>query len=58
MDHGNISSALRYVNLLQGASRAAAKSWVEAARHYLEIRQAAEAVMAHASAASLLYLKK
>ncbi|CAH1641534.1 unnamed protein product [Spodoptera littoralis] len=56
MDHGNLPAALRYVNLLQGAPRAAAKPWLDAARTHLEIRQAAEAVMAHASVSGLLYL--
>ncbi|XP_022827436.1 MICOS complex subunit Mic60-like isoform X2 [Spodoptera litura] len=56
MDHGNLPAALRYVNLLQGAPRAAAKPWLDAARAHLEIRQAAEAVMAHASVSGLLYL--
>ncbi|KAJ0170857.1 hypothetical protein K1T71_013629 [Dendrolimus kikuchii] len=56
MDQGNLSAALRYVNLLQGAPRAAAQAWVDAARRHLEIRQAAEAVMAHASVSGLLYL--
>ncbi|XP_050357459.1 MICOS complex subunit Mic60-like isoform X4 [Nymphalis io] len=56
MDHGNLANALRYVNLLQGAPRAAARTWTEEARHHLEIRQAAEAVMAHASVSGLLYL--
>nr|XP_049704989.1 MICOS complex subunit Mic60-like isoform X2 [Helicoverpa armigera] len=55
MDHGNLPAALRYVNLLQGAPRAAARAWADAARRHLEIRQAAEAVMAHASVSSLLY---
>ncbi|XP_026323159.1 MICOS complex subunit Mic60-like [Hyposmocoma kahamanoa] len=53
MDRGNLSAALRYVNLLQGAPRAAALCWVEDARRHLEIRQAAETVMAHASLASI-----
>ncbi|XP_039760485.1 MICOS complex subunit Mic60-like isoform X2 [Pararge aegeria] len=56
MDHGNLSTALRYVNLLQGAPRAVAKPWSDAARRHLEIKQAAEAVMAHASVSGLLYL--
>lgn len=56
MDHGNLATALRYVNLLQGAPRAAAKDWAEAARRHLEIKQAAETVMAHASVSGLLYL--
>lgn len=56
MDHGNLSTALRYINLLQGAPRAVAKPWSDAARRHLEIKQAAEAVMAHASVSGLLYL--
>ncbi|CAH4037038.1 unnamed protein product [Pieris brassicae] len=56
MDHGDLSSALRYINLLQGAPRAVAKPWLDSARRHLEIRQAAEAVMAHASVSGLLYL--
>lgn len=56
MDHGNLATALRYVNLLQGAPRAAARKWAEAARRHLEIKQAAETVMAHASVSGLLYL--
>ncbi|KPJ03614.1 Putative mitochondrial inner membrane protein [Papilio xuthus] len=43
MDHGDLQSALRYVNLLQGAPRAAAGDWADAARHHLEVRQAAQA---------------
>ncbi|CAB3227564.1 unnamed protein product [Arctia plantaginis] len=56
MEHGNLPGALRYVNLLQGAARAASRGWAEAARAHLELRQAAEAVMAHASVTGLLYL--
>lgn len=56
MDHGDLPSALRYINLLQGAPRAVAKVWLDSARRHLEIRQAAEAVMAHASVSGLLYL--
>ncbi|XP_059050550.1 MICOS complex subunit Mic60-like [Achroia grisella] len=56
MDQGNLGAALRYVNLLQGGPRAAARAWASAARTHLEVRQAAEAVMAHASVAGLLYL--
>ncbi|XP_068625471.1 MICOS complex subunit Mic60-like isoform X2 [Battus philenor] len=55
MDHGDLQSALRYVNLLQGAPRVAAQQWAAAARHHLEVKQAAEAVMAHASVSGLLY---
>lgn len=56
MDHGNLPAALRYVNLLQGAPRAASQPWANAARRHLEVKQAAETVMAHASVSGLLYL--
>ncbi|XP_075986439.1 MICOS complex subunit Mic60-like isoform X2 [Anticarsia gemmatalis] len=56
MEHGSLGAALRYVNLLQGAPRAASRAWAAAARQHLEVRQAAEAVMAHASVSGLLYL--
>ncbi|CAG9138574.1 unnamed protein product [Plutella xylostella] len=56
MDHNNVTDALRYVNLLQGGARAAARCWADAARRHLAVRQAAEAVMAHASVSGLLYL--
>ncbi|RVE52791.1 hypothetical protein evm_002664 [Chilo suppressalis] len=56
MDRGNIAAAVRYVASLSGASGAAATSWHEAARAHLEIRQAAEAVLAHAAALGLQYI--
>ncbi|XP_053619576.1 MICOS complex subunit Mic60-like isoform X2 [Plodia interpunctella] len=55
MDHNNLACALRYMNLLQGAPRAAAQAWLSAAQRHLEIRQVAEAVMAHASVSALLH---
>lgn len=48
--------ALRYVNHLQGASRLAAHHWYESARAHLEVRQAAEALLAHAAAMGLQYI--
>lgn len=56
MENGDLPAALRYVNLLQGGARAAAKPWLDAAKRHLEVKQAAEAVMAHASVSGLLYL--
>ncbi|VVC90270.1 unnamed protein product [Leptidea sinapis] len=56
VDDGDLQSALRYINLLQGAPRAVARSWLEATRKHLEIKLAAEAIMAHASVSGLLYL--
>lgn len=59
MDHGNVENALKYINLLQGASRAAARNWVQEALMHLEVKQAAETVMAHATAnAMAMHSKK
>ncbi|GBP32579.1 MICOS complex subunit Mic60 [Eumeta japonica] len=52
MEHGDLHSALRYVNLLRGAPRAASQNWREAVKQHLELRQAALAVMAQASASA------
>ncbi|PZC73166.1 hypothetical protein B5X24_HaOG209958 [Helicoverpa armigera] len=56
LDRGNLAAAVRYVDNLQGASKAAAAKWFEAARAHLEVRQAAEAVLAHAAAMGLQYI--
>ncbi|XP_022123248.2 MICOS complex subunit Mic60-like [Pieris rapae] len=56
MERGNLAAAIRYVSALEGASRAAAATWTEDARAYLETRQAAEAVLAHAAALGLQYI--
>ncbi|KAG6464589.1 hypothetical protein O3G_MSEX014619 [Manduca sexta] len=56
IDRGNLAAAVRYVSSLEGASRAAAAKWQEAARSHLETRQAAEAVLAHAAALGLQYI--
>ncbi|XP_050357349.1 MICOS complex subunit Mic60-like [Nymphalis io] len=56
MERGNLAAAIRYVNSLEGASRAAASSWYDAARSHLETRQAAEAVIAHAAALGIQYI--
>ena len=56
MERGNLAVAVRYVDSLKGASRAAANKWFEAARAHLEVRQAAEAVLAHAAAMGLRYI--
>ncbi|XP_053619881.1 MICOS complex subunit Mic60-like [Plodia interpunctella] len=56
VETGHLAIALRYVNSLEGASRAAAAWWYEAARDHLETRQAAEAILAHAAALGLQYI--
>ncbi|CAK1594482.1 unnamed protein product [Parnassius mnemosyne] len=56
LEKGNLAMAIQYVRSLEGASRVAAESWLEAARAHLEIRQAAEAIIAHAAALGLQYI--
>ncbi|XP_026728939.1 MICOS complex subunit Mic60-like [Trichoplusia ni] len=56
MDQGNLANAVRHISSLRGASRAAAQKWYEAASAHLEVRQAAEAVLAHAAAMGLQYI--
>ncbi|KAJ8715567.1 hypothetical protein PYW07_010049 [Mythimna separata] len=56
LDRGNLAIAVRYVDALKGASRAAATKWFEAARAHLEVRQAAEAILAHAASLGLRYI--
>ncbi|XP_045780373.1 MICOS complex subunit Mic60-like [Maniola jurtina] len=56
MERGNLSNAIRYISALEGASRAAALSWHDAARSHVETRQAAEAILAHAVALGLQYI--
>lgn len=56
MGQGNLAAAIRYVSLLQGASLGAAMTWRDAALAHLETKQAAEAVLAHATALGLQYI--
>ncbi|CAG9569441.1 unnamed protein product [Danaus chrysippus] len=53
LGQGNLAAAIRYVSLLQGASLGAAMTWRDAALAHLETKQAAEAVLAHATALGL-----
>ncbi|KAK9736949.1 Mitochondrial inner membrane protein [Popillia japonica] len=50
IDRGDFSQTLKYMNLLQGAPRAIARQWMEEARIMLETQQAANTLMAHATA--------
>lgn len=56
IDRGDFAQTLRYMNLLDGASRCAAKQWMDETRVLLETQQAANILMAHAAATGLLYL--
>lgn len=56
MDRGNFVQALRYMNLLQGASRKVSSQWMEEVKLLLETQQAVNLLMGHASANSNRYL--
>ncbi|XP_020815092.1 MICOS complex subunit Mic60 [Drosophila serrata] len=56
VDRSDFLQALKYLNLLQGASRKIAGEWMKEARLMLETQQAANTLMAHAAASGLLYL--
>ncbi|XP_039490661.1 MICOS complex subunit Mic60 [Drosophila santomea] len=56
VDRSDFLQALKYMNLLQGASRKIAGDWMKEARLMLETQQAANTLMAHAAASGLLYL--
>ncbi|KAE8750856.1 hypothetical protein FOCC_FOCC002284 [Frankliniella occidentalis] len=55
VDRGDLTQALRYMNLLSGASKSIAKDWMKEVRIYLECQQAATALVTHASAKGLMY---
>ena len=56
LDRGDLAQTLRYMNLLQGASRKVAGDWLKEARLLLETQQAVNVLMAHAAANGLRYL--
>ncbi|KAG8243128.1 hypothetical protein J6590_051247 [Homalodisca vitripennis] len=51
VDRGELDQAVRYLNLLKGPSGKVASDWIQDVVVYLETRQAAELLLAHASAA-------
>ncbi len=53
MEHGDFEQALRYMNQLRGEARLVAEDWVRETRLSLEAQQAADALLAHASASGL-----
>lgn len=55
MERNDYKQALRYMNLLQGAARAVAGDWIRETQIYLEVSQAARALMAYAAASSSIY---
>jgi len=53
LKYGDIEQAVRYVNQLRGEPRRVASQWLDEARILLETRQAAELILAFASANGL-----
>lgn len=56
VDRGNFVQALKYANLLQGASRNVAGEWINETRLLLETQQAVNVLLAHAATSGLLFL--
>lgn len=56
VDRGNFTQALRYANLLQGASRKIASDWINETRLLLETQQAINVLLAHAATSGLAFL--
>ena len=56
VDRGNFTQALRYANLLQGASRKIAADWINETRLLLETQQAINVLLAHAATSGLAFL--
>lgn len=53
LEEGNIDLAVRFMNQLKGLPKQVASEWVKEARNYLESKQAAEILLAHAAANGL-----
>lgn len=58
VDRGNFLQALKYANLLKGASRRVASDWINETRLLLETQQAVNVLLAHAATSSLSFLWK
>lgn len=56
VDRGNFTQALRYANLLKGASRKIAGDWINETRLLLETQQAVNVLLAHAATSGLAFL--
>lgn len=56
MERGNLTQTLRYMNLLQGASRKVSSEWMNEARLLLETQQAVNVLLSHASGNGQRYL--
>lgn len=56
VDRGNFVQALKYANLLKGASRNVASDWINETRLLLETQQAVNVLLAHAATSGLSFL--
>lgn len=57
LDHGDLETAVRLVNQLQGESRRVAQDWIHEAILYLETRQAVMAISEYLAACSVAVLQ-
>ncbi|XP_046668596.1 MICOS complex subunit Mic60 isoform X2 [Homalodisca vitripennis] len=55
VDRGDFEQALKYMNLLKGGARSIALDWMREVTILLETQQAANLLLAHASASGMIY---
>ncbi|CAH0388097.1 unnamed protein product [Bemisia tabaci] len=55
LDRGDLAQTLKYMNLLQGGSRAIASDWMNEVRLLLETKQAAQTLVFHSTSNGLIY---
>lgn len=56
VDRGNFLQALKYANLLKGASRNVASEWINETRLLVETQQAVNVLLSHAATSGLSFL--
>lgn len=56
VDRGNFVQALKYANLLKGASRNIASDWINETKLLLETQQAVRILLSHAATSGLAFL--
>lgn len=55
VDRGDFEQALKYMNLLKGGARSVSSDWMKEVTLLLEVQQAANLLLAHASASGMIY---
>jgi mitofilin len=57
MDQGSLELSMRYMTLLEGASRVVADNWIKEVQMMLEMQQSIQAMMFYTTAKSLAFLE-